>query len=429
MESVKINKILKRLLQLHPKSIDLSLHRVKRLLNDLNNPQKNISNAIQVVGTNGKYSFCSSLRQILETAGYTINMNISPSIKKFNERYYLKGKYISDHQLYDLLNEVEKVNNGQSITFHEFICACFFLEASRNKSDVNILESGLFFRLDASNVLVKNIASVIMPIGIDHKDFLKKGTIDEIVYEKCSHLLEGSKIFISEQKNNVLAKIKKNILNNSSEKIIFGENYDYKKNSKSFTFRDDAGHVELPLPNLLGDFQISNVTTAISVARKIENLKVNNSQIKQAIQKIRSEGRLQIITQGKLRKYVSKNNQILIDGAHNPLAATVIEKYLKSLNSKKKIIMLLGMMSNKEHKKFIQIFKNRIHSIITLDIPNQINFIEKEKLSKIAQSCGIPSKTEWSIEQALKNIAKENENAIIFCTGSLYFVGEILNLN
>ena len=91
--------------------------------------------------------------------------------------------------------------------------------------------------------------------------------------------------------------------------------------------------------------------------------------------------------------------------------------------------MLLGMMANKEHKEFIQIFKNRIHSIITLNIPNQINFIEKEKLSKIVQSCGIPSKTENSIESALKSIAKENDNAIIFCTGSLYFAGEILNSN
>ena len=91
--------------------------------------------------------------------------------------------------------------------------------------------------------------------------------------------------------------------------------------------------------------------------------------------------------------------------------------------------MVLGMMANKEHKEFIQIFKNTIHSIITLNIPNQINFIEKEKLSKIAQSCGIPSKTGNSIASALKRISKKNDNAIIFCTGSLYFVGEILNLN
>ena len=76
--------------------------------------------------------------------------------------------------------------------------------------------------------------------------------------------------------------------------------------------------------------------------------------------------------------------------------------------------MLLGMMANKEHKKFIQIFKNTVHSIIALDIPNQINFIEKEKLSKIAQSCGIPSKTENSIESALKNIAKKNDRCNYF---------------
>ena len=382
-----------------------------------------------MVGTNGKHSFCSTLREIFETANYKINLNISPALRKFNERYYFSGKYISDKQLHDLLIEVEKINKGKDITFHEFICACFFLEASRNKSDLNILESGLFFRLDASNVLEQNIASVIMPIGIDHKDFLKEGTIDEIVYEKCSHLLDGSKIFVSEQKNDVLKKIKKNIVNNSSEKIIFGENYNYKKKAKGFIYKDKLGEMNLPLPNLLGDFQISNISTAIATARHLSQFKITEPHIKEAITKIRSEGRLQNIIQGKLRKYVSKNNVILIDGAHNLLAASEIKKYLETLDAKRKIFMILGMMANKEHKKFIQIFKNRVHSIIALDIPNQINFIRKEKLSKIAQSCGISSKTEDSIEEALKNVASKNKNAIIFCTGSLYFAGEILNLN
>ena len=426
---MKIKKILKRLLQLHPKSVDLSLNRIKRLLKDLHNPEKKIANAIQVVGTNGKHSFCSTLREIFETAGYTVNMNISPSIRKFNERYYLSGKHISNDKLHDLLIEVEKINHGQKITFHEFICACFFLEASRTKSDLNILESGLFFRLDASNVLKKNIASVVMPIGIDHKDFLKQGTIDEIVYEKCSHLLNESKIFISEQKKDVLEKIKKNISTNSSEKFIFGENYDYKKNTNGFLYKDKLGKTSLPLPNLLGDFQISNVSTAIATSRNLDQFKITESHIKKAITKIRSEGRLQSITRGNLRKYVSKNNTILIDGAHNPLAASVVKQYLETLDSRRKIFIILGMMANKEHKEFIKIFKDRVYSIVTLNIPNQNNFIKKEKLSTIAQSCGITSKTGNSIKSALKNIATENENAIILCTGSLYFAGEILNLN
>ena len=79
------------------------------------------------------------------------------------------------------------------------------------------------------------------------------------------------------------------------------------------------------------------------------------------------------------------------------MADSAITKYLETFDIDRNIIMVLGMMANKEHKEFIQIFKNRIHSIVTLDIPNQINFIEKEKLSKIAQSCGISSKTENSL--------------------------------
>ena len=323
---MKIQTILKRLLQLHPKSIDLSLHRIKRLLKDLKNPEKKITNAIQVVGTNGKHSFCTTLREIFETAGYSVNLNTSPSLRKFNERYYFSGKYISDDELYDLLTEVEEINDGQEITFHEFICACFFYAASKKKSDINILESGLFFRLDASNVLEKNIASIVMPIGIDHKDFLKRGSVDEIVYEKCSHLLNNSKIIISEQKNDVLQKIKKIISNNSSEKIIFAENYNYKKNNNGFVYNDQIGKISLPSPNLLGDFQISNISTAIATARKLDQFKITDSHIKKSIIKIRSEGRLQSITQGKLMKYISKKSKILIDGAHNPLAASAVVK-------------------------------------------------------------------------------------------------------
>ena len=426
---MKIKKILKKLLQLHPKSEPSTLNRIKRLLKDLKNPENKISNLIQVVGTNSKHSLIVSIREIFETAGYTCNLNISPSLRKFNERYYFSGKYISDERLYDLLIEVEQVNNNKSISFHEIITAAWILHASRKKAAVNIMEAGALFRLDSSNVFQKNICSVVMPIGIDHRDFLKKGTIDEIVYEKCSHLLSGSKIFVSEQKNNVLEKIKKNIFNNSSKKFILGENYKYKKNNNGFLYEDKLGKMNLPLPNLLGDFQLGTVATAIAVVRNLDQFKITEPHIKKAITKIRSEARLQNITQGKLRKYVSEDNQIILDGAHNPLAASVIEKYLKNLNTGRKIIMLLGMMANKEHKEFIQMFRNRVHSIIALDIPNQTNFIKKEKLSKIAQSCGIPSTTENSIESALKNIAKENDKAIIFCTGSLYFVGEILNLN
>ena len=429
MKPMRIQKILKRLLRLHPRGEPGTLIRIKRLLKDLNSPENKISNLIQVVGTNSKHSLIVSAREFFETAGYTCNVNISPSLRSFNERYYFSGKYISDEKLSDLLIEVEQVNNNKSISFHEIITVAWILHASRKKADISIVEAGALFRLDSSNVFQKNICSVVMPIGIDHLEFLKEGTIDEIVYEKCSHLLNGSKIFVSEQKNDVLEKIKKNIANNSSKKFILGEDYKYKKNNNGFIYEDKLGKINLPLPNLLGDFQLGTVSTAIAVARNLNQFKITDSHIKEAITKIRSEGRLQNITQGKLRKYVSESNQIIVDGAHNPLGFSVIKKYLETLNKERKIFLVLAMMSSKQHRACIQILKGKVHSITTLDIPNQTNFIKKEELSKIAQSCGVPSKTGDSIEDALKNIASENENAIILCIGSLYFAGEILNLN
>ena len=427
---MKIKKILSRLLRLHPKSIDLSLHRIQRLLKSLNNPEKKLQNCIQVIGTNGKFSICSTLREIYEAAGYKVNMHISPSVRKFNERYYFSGEQINDSKLHKLLSEVEKVNRGQPITFHEIVTAAFFLEAARTKAHINILEAGLFFRLDASNVLDKNIASIISPIGIDHKDFLKEGTVDEVIFEKCSKLLNGSKIIISEQTSlEILNKINKTIQSNTSKKIIFGKDFKYEKTSNGFDFIDNSGSLSLPKPNILGDFQYGNISTAIATVKELDQFKVNQSHIITALSKIKTEGRLQKISNGKLRSCISNNNELILDGGHNTLAASVLTKYLDTLDKNKKIYMILGMMANKDHAEFISQFKNKLRLIIAVDIPNQKNFIKKEKLNQIIETIGIKSKTGTSIQSSLQFIAKEDENAIIFICGSLYLCGEVLNLN
>jgi len=427
---MKIRKILKKLLLLHPRSIDLSLHRIQRLLKSLSNPEKKLQNCIQVIGTNGKFSICSTLREIYETAGYKVNMHISPSVRKFNERYYFSGEQINDSRLYKLLNEVEKANQSQPITFHEIVTAAFFLEAARTKAHINILEAGLFFRLDASNVLDKNIASIISPIGLDHKDFLKEGTVDEVIFEKCSKLLNGSKIIVSEQTSlEILNKISKTIQSNTSKKIISGKDFRYEKTSNGFDFIDNSGSLSLPKPSILGDFQYANISTAIATIKELDQFKVNQSHIITALSKIKTEGRLQKISNGKLRNYISNNNELILDGGHNTLAASVLTKYLDTLDKNKKIYMILGMMANKDHAEFISQFKNKLRLIIAVDIPNQKNFIKKEKLNQIIETTGIKSKTESSIQSSLQFIAKEDANAIIFICGSLYLCGEVLNLN
>ena len=423
---MKLQEMLSRLQKLHPKEIDLSLDRIKKLCDKLGNPQDNL-NYISVVGTNGKYSTIAAIRAILTEANINCNIYTSPHIQKINERYVYNNEEISDEDLSKILSKVEEVNNNEPITYFEILTAAYFYGAKKYSKNINIIEAGLFHRFDATNIIKSNLASVITSIGIDHTDWLpnEDQTIDRIIFEKTSALL-NSKIIVSKQSTSeILNKIQKSLSNNSSEKIMFNNDYNYSLNENGFIYYEDKyGGLKLPMPNLEGEFQISNIATAIATLRNIKNIQIKESDIKNGITKIKSIARLQEIKKGKLKDLVKKN-KIYIDGSHNPLGADVLSKYLNTLDCNKHII--LGMMKNKKHAEYMNYFIGKISSVTTIDIPNQTNAIKginlKEKLKGFNKISNQPS-----IQEAIKSI-DINENDIIIITGSLYLAGEVLNQN
>ena len=186
---MKLQKILKRLQKLHPKEIDLSLSRVFRLCKKLGNPQNNLD-CISIVGTNGKYSTIQVMKSILDESSINYNIYTSPHLKKINERFVYNNKEINDEDLAKLLDKIEKINNGDEITFFEILTVAFFYGAKNFNKNINLIEAGLFHRFDATNVLEKNLVTIITAIGLDHLDWLPKNerTIDRIIFEKTSSL-------------------------------------------------------------------------------------------------------------------------------------------------------------------------------------------------------------------------------------------------
>jgi len=423
---MKLQKILNRLQKLHPKEIDLSLERVKNLCNKLGNPEKNLK-SISVVGTNGKNSTIQTMRAILTAANIKCNIYTSPHVQKINERFVYNNKEINDDELCRILSEVEKVNDNEKITYFEILTAAYFYGAKKYKNNINLIESGLFHRFDATNIIEKNLASVVTAIGLDHTDWLPKNerTIDKIIYEKTSSLLKSNIIVSNQIDNCTLEKIKKSLTLNKSRKVYFNESYSYSLGENNFFyFEDEYGGLKLPIPNLIGDFQLSNVATAIAALRSIDELNILDNNIKDGITRIQSLARFQEIKSGKLKKIVNKN-KLFVDGAHNPLAAKALNDYLDKINSNKHVI--IGMMLNKEHKKYISYFKNKINSITTVDIPNQPNSIKGEDLkNKLGTFRTVNYKS--SIEEALKSLKLQDED-IILISGSLYLAGEVLNIN
>ncbi len=405
---MRLQKIQERFHRLHPKKIDLSLDRIKRLTKKLGNPQDKLK-IISVIGTNGKFSTAQAILSILEENNYKCDLYTSPHIRKINERFIFSGKQISDNKLSYLLEEVETVNNQEPITFFEILTAAFFLGASRSDSDISIVESGLFHRFDACSIIKQNIASVITAIGLDHLDWLPKNekTIDRIIFEKTSKLLE-SNIIVAEQKNEeIIKKIDRSIKKNKSKKIFYNKNFKYfKDNNNFFYYKDRYGKLKLPCPNLLGDFQLSNISTAIATLRSVKKLKISNEKVKLGIKKIKSIARIQEIKKGKLKK-LAKNNTLIIDVSHNPLGASVLKTYLESLDKSKKIFMIVGMMKNKDHSQYFLHFKNKVENITAVNIKNEKNCIKKNNLKKIILKSSIKSNTAKNIKEAIKNIAKK----------------------
>ena len=422
---MKLLKIVSRLQELHPKEIDLSLDRIQSLCKKLENPQDKIK-AISIVGTNGKYSTIQAMFSILKEANFNCNIYTSPHIKSINERFVFNNEELNDEDLANLLEEVEEANNGEPITFFEILTAAYFLKASQYPDNINLIESGLFFRFDATNILKNNLASVLTSIGLDHLDWLPENeqTVEKIIFEKTSSLLNSNIIVAKQSTNKIKENIKKTISNNRSNKFFHNENYSFiMQENDFFYYEDQFGGIKLPMPNVKGQFQLENVSTAIVTLRILKDLKIKDDHIKKGILKINCIARLQEIKSGKLKELV-KDHKLYVDGSHNPLGAKVLNEYLESLDCNKHII--LGMMANKDHNEYMSFFKN-IATLTTIDIPNQPNSIKGEELKdKLNSFSNINYKK--SIEDAIKSIPVK-ENDIILITGSLYLAGEVLNLN
>mgnify|MGYP001492053321 FL=1 len=420
----KLQKLVSKLEKHHKRKIDLSLDRTFNLLKKLGNPQNKLQNIVTVVGTNSKASLCSSLKSILNKGGYRCNMYTSPHLQSYRERFVFNDKEISEENLADLLNDIEKILGNDECTLFEAITCAFIKYAENFKDNINIIEAGLFHQYDSTNVFKDNLATLLGVIHSDHYQWLKNKTIDGVIHEKTSKLL-NSNIFINKQVNEeIRKKIEESLAKNKSKKYFFNKDFNILRSANNFIqYQDDMGEIILPEPNILGDHQLYNISTSIAASRKI--FKVKDDDIKLGIQNISLKGRLQEIKSGNLKK-IAGNNRLILDGGHNISSSLVIADWIKQQNQK--VNLIVGMMKDKDHHEFMSIFKNIVDRVILIDIHGQDGAISKEEFKKKINNLNLNVELSIGIKEAIKTLSKNN-NSITLCLGSLYLVGEILNLN
>jgi len=436
LNAARSDKILARLLSLHPKKIDLVLGRIERLLADLGHPEQKLPPVIHVAGTNGKGSTCAFSRAILEAQGLKVHVYSSPHLVEFRERIRVAGQLISEEELSQTLEECERVNNGAPITFFEITTAAAFLAFSRHRADALVLEVGLGGKYDATNVIAKPRMTVITPVGLDHAEFLGE-EIAGIAAEKAGIVKPGVPLIVGQQDDMPRDVILRRADALSAPAYVFGQDFFAHREHGRMVYQDTDGLLDLPLPKLIGRYQIDNAATAIAALRRAGGGWGSDAAVEKGLRSVEWPARLQRLTKGPLIDLAPKDAEVWLDGGHNPHGAMAVASAMADLEERgeRSLYLICGMLRTKDAMGFLAPFRGLARHIATVDIPGEEMSLGAGELYDRARAVGLDAAPAEDVEDAMLQIAawarvhpKEPAPRILIC-GSLYLAGEVLRDN
>ncbi|GAB5375091.1 MAG: folylpolyglutamate synthase/dihydrofolate synthase family protein [Acuticoccus sp.] len=430
--------ILERIAALHPKSIDLSLDRLARLLEALDHPERRLPPTIHVAGTNGKGSVVAMLRAMAEAAGLKVHAYTSPHLVAFNERIRLANTgtegsaFVDDARLSAALQRAEEANEGHEITFFEITTAAAFLLFAEVPADLLVLETGLGGRLDATNVVERPLACVITTIGFDHMGFLGN-SLAEIATEKAGIIKREVPVIAAPQKSEAAAVIERHAARNRAPLVLGGTEWTVVPEHGRLVFQDTDGLMDLPAPRLDGRHQYVNAGVAIATMRATR-LVTDPAAIEAGITGAQWPGRLQRLTKGRLLDYAPAEAEIWLDGGHNADAGDVIATAMADLEERvsRPLFLVAGMLATKDPAAYFRAFGGLARHVFTVRVPGSNAAIEPAALADAAEQADLSAEPVASVKTALRLMAEnwrfEPPPRILIC-GSLYLVGDVLAQN
>ena len=387
----------------------------------LNFPHLNLKKPINLIGSDGKYTTGINLLNFLEANKKNTTFFQSPHLVSVCHRFRLKKKFINLNQIQKYEDIIDKTR--LKLTLFEALTMIYLLAANdQKKIDYNICEAGAGFEADSTNLWEVPEAQIITNINLQHLDLFKVKTLEEVVKIKVGYLSKNTNIYIGKQTPKVLKIIKK-ILKKNPSKITYPSTWKIIKSKNEYSYKDRKNTIPIKSRYIHSEGLLNNLGLAIKVAL---DFNIAPSIIKKTIPKINYEGRMQYVNKGKLRKYLNKNEELLLDGAHSNTSGKNLFNYLKTI--KLPIYCVWGMQKNKVPDEFLKEFKGIFKKIITVKIPNEPNSCSAKQLMNIANDQNYNVEIAKGIKQALHSLSSK-EKKLIVVMGSLYWVGSVLKEN
>lgn len=434
--SYNVDEALAALTALHPKKIDLGLERIERVLKALGDPHFKLPPTVHVAGTNGKGSTVAFLRAMAEAQGLSVHVYTSPHLVHFRERIVVGSEEISDAALIDVLSRVRKANAGGPLSFFEATTAAAFLAFSEHPADMCLLEVGLGGRYDATNVIESPAVCGITPIDYDHAEFLGRD-LAGIAREKAGIMKWHAPVIIGAQAPLVNAVLDAEAAKLNLTPKVWGQDYRAYAQQGRLVYEDESRVMDMPLPGLMGDHQILNAGLAAALAVEMQ---ISPEAISKGLSSVSWPARMQSLSQGVLADKVrAVEGELWLDGGHNIQAGRVVAAAMGALEARspRPLILVMGMLANKDVGGYLDSFKGLASRIVAVDIPGHAS-LAPETLLELAATRGIRGERADTIETAIQAAirlgqsqfkdAHDKPPRILIC-GSLYLAGEALRVN
>lgn len=366
--------------------ISLGLERITKILELLGNPQDKL-NCIHVAGTNGKGSVCAIISSVLTVAGKKTGLYTSPHIFKYTERIQIDGRPISDEDFAKYVFEISKLADSYNIDLTEFeiLTAVMFKYFADNNVDVVVLETGLGGRFDATNVIKRNLCSIIAHVDLDHTERLGN-TIEKIAFEKSGIIKKNCPCIVCED----LEVYKTAAKEKNTGLIIAGKSA-------------DVSHLSLK-----GIYQKENLSLAL-IAIKTVFPHITDSIIEKGLENVKHPFRFQYF----------KDYNLIIDGAHNPNGAALLRQSLDKYYPNRPRRFIFGCLKNKDYTQMLNILFRADDSIYFYHFNNK-NSCDIKTLQAVS-----PVKSE---ELTADTKIKFHDGHLNIICGSFYMIAELVKM-
>ncbi len=399
------------------------LDRITSLMEKLGNPHRDLK-VIHVAGTNGKGSVCKFISSILQQAGYSVGLYLSPHLERFSERIVVNDDEISDEDLAKLVERVrpfveEMKQQGSTPTFFEIVTALAFMYFHEHNVDYAVVEVGLGGRLDATNI-VTPLVSVITNISLEHTDILGD-SLEKIASEKAGIIKESVPVVTAATET--ARDVIKRIANETNAPVVFVDQTWWKR--VSWDNREQEFQVQGAFRDynvrttLLGIHQGENIAVAIAAVEQLQmhGVFLTDADIVKGVEVASNPGRMEI---------VGETPTVLLDGAHNPRGIKALVEALKQDFTYKHLLLVFGVLKDKDIPSMLTAIVPVADVIVVTKsaspraydpmlLKKQVAAVDKEK--RVVVTATVAEAVEYAKRHARRN------DLICIC-GSLFTVGE-----